>query len=327
MAERIYNFSAGPAVLPEPVIQQVQSDIWNIADSGIGIMEHSHRGKLFERVLDEAEADCRAVCNMPDNYRVLFLQGGASMQFMMIPANFLGEDQTADYLNTGVWTKKSIKEAKFYGNVNVAASSEDDNFSYIPDADAIAFSKSPAYVHYATNNTVFGTQFGYIPRGPAGSFVVADMSSDIFSKPINVADYDLIYAGAQKNLGPSGVALVIIREDLLDKTVRPLPTMLNYKAHADAGSRYNTPPVHGIYVMGQVFKWILSEGGLGEMASRNQAKAKVLYDAIDQSSFFSGLARPESRSLMNVSFRTPSADLDKKFVAEAGSADTAARAA
>ncbi|MCH7622667.1 MAG: 3-phosphoserine/phosphohydroxythreonine transaminase [Nitrospinae bacterium] len=317
MAERIYNFSAGPAVLPEPVIRTVQNDIWNIADSGIGIMEHSHRGTVFERVLAEAEADCRALCDMPDNYRVLFLQGGASMQFLMIPANFLGDGQTADYLNTGVWTKKAIKEAKFYGNVHIAATSEDENFCFIPDGDSIAFSNAPAYVHYASNNTIFGTQYRSVPTCPDGSFLACDMSSDIFSRPIDVSRYGLIYAGAQKNLGPSGVALVIIREDLLDNVVRPLPTMLNYKAHADAGSRFNTPPAHGIYVMGQVFKWILGEGGLSAMANHNEAKAKTLYDVIDQSNFFKGTARQDSRSLMNVCFKAPSEDLEKKFIGEA----------
>ena len=317
MAERIYNFSAGPAVLPESVIRTVQNDIWNIADSGIGIMEHSHRGKVFGRVIAEAEADCRALCDMPDNYRVLFLQGGASMQFLMIPANFLGEGQTADYLNTGVWTKKAIKEAEFYSDVHIAATSENENFSFIPGDESISFSSTPAYVHYASNNTIFGTQYRFVPPCPDGSFLVCDMSSDIFSRPIDVSRYGLIYAGAQKNLGPSGVALVIIREDLLGKAVRPLPTMLHYKSHADAGSLFNTPPAHGIYVMGQVFKWILDEGGLSAMADRNGAKAKTIYDVIDNSSFFKGTAREDSRSLMNVCFRAPGEDLEKKFIDEA----------
>ncbi|MCH7791433.1 MAG: 3-phosphoserine/phosphohydroxythreonine transaminase [Planctomycetes bacterium] len=317
MAERIYNFSAGPAVLPESVLRDAQRDIWNIADSGIGIMEHSHRSAVFDRVLEEAEADCRTLAAIPDNYRVLFLQGGASTQFLMVAANFLAENRTADYLNTGAWAAKAIKEAGFYGNVHVAATSEDENFSYIPPVESVVLSDSPAYVHYTSNNTIFGTQFDYVPECPDGSFLVCDMSSDIFSRPIDVSRYGLIYAGAQKNLGPSGVTLVIIRDDLPGQTVRPLPTMLSYETHVTAGSRFNTPPAFGVYIVGQVFKWIIAQDGLKTMAERNSEKASVLYDTIDHSSFFRGTARENSRSTMNVCFRAPSAELEKKFIADA----------
>ena len=316
MAERIYNFSAGPAVLPESVLRDAQRDIWNIADSGIGIMEHSHRGAVFDRVLEEAQADCRSLAGIPDNYRVLFLQGGASTQFLMVAANFLAENRTADYLNTGAWARKAIKEARFYGNVHVAATSEDKNFSYIPRLESVALSDSPVYVHHTSNNTIFGTQFDYVPECPDGSFLVCDMSSDIFSRPVDVSRYGLIYAGAQKNLGPSGVTLVIIRDDLPGQAVRALPTMLSYETHVTGGSRFNTPPAFGVYVVGRVFKWIIAQGGLAAMAERNSEKAGVLYDTIDNSSFFRGTAQEDSRSTMNVCFRAPNEELEKKFIAE-----------
>ncbi len=318
MSDRIYNFSAGPAVLPEPVLQQARQDIWNIDSSGIGILEHSHRGKVFDRVIQEAENDCRQLGNIPDNYRVLFLQGGASTQFFMLPANFLAEDATADYINTGAWTKKAIKEAQLYGKVNVAASSEDENFSYIPGLDQINWSANPVYAHMASNNTIFGTQYRQIPTPPGDAFLVCDASSDIFSEPIDFSRYGMVYAGAQKNLGPSGVALVIIREDLLDRKVRTLPTMLRYAIHAEKGSRYNTPPAFGIYIMGLVFKWILDNGGLEAMQQRNNAKAGVLYELLDSSSFWTTTARQDSRSMMNVCFRAPSEELEKQFIKEAG---------
>ncbi len=318
MAERAWNFSAGPAVLPERVLRQAQQDLWDLDGTGIGICEHSHRGAAFDRVIAEAEEDCRRVGNIPDSYRVLFLQGGASLQFAMVPANFLGEDQTADYLVTGAWSQKAIKEAALYGTAHTAASSQEENFSYIPKGSAIGYSDSPVYVHMTSNNTIFGTQYRAEPDIPDGAFLVCDASSDIFSRPIDVTKYGLIYAGAQKNLGPSGTVLVIVREDLLERSARSLPTMLRYQVHAEKGSRYNTPNTFGIYLMGQVFKWILAEGGLAKMQERNERKARLIYDVIDEGDFYRGTARAEDRSLMNIPFRLPSEDLEKKFLSEAG---------
>jgi phosphoserine aminotransferase len=317
MSDRIYNFSAGPAVLPEEVLKQAQQDIWDIAGSGIGVMEHSHRGKVFDAVAKEAVANCRKIGNIPDNYRILFLQGGASSQFFMVPANYLADGKTADYINTGSWSKKAIKEAKLYGNVHVAGSSEDENFSYIPTPDKIAFSQAPVYVHFTSNNTIFGTEFSAEPKTPGDAFLVCDTSSHMFSRPLDVSKYGIIYAGAQKNLGPSGVTLVIIREDILDRQVRELPTMVKYTTHAEKDSMFNTPPAFGIYVMNEVFKWILNNGGLSGMAERNAAKAKAIYDVLDASSFYTPTARPDSRSMMNVTFRGPSEELEAKFIAEA----------
>lgn len=318
MSERVFNFSAGPAVLPEPVLQEAQAALWDIDGSGIGILEHSHRGKVFDKVIEEAEADCRSLAGIPDTYRVLFLQGGASTQFFMVPANFLADGGTADYINTGSWSKKAIAEAKRYGTAHVSATSEDENFSYIPST--VEASADPTYVHFTSNNTIFGTQFRAEPATPGNAFLVCDASSDIYSRPIDIAKYGVIYAGAQKNLGPSGTTLVIIREDLLETPARDLPTMLRYSTHAEKGSRYNTPPAFGIYLMGRVFKWIIGQGGLQAMASHNDAKAKVLYDVLDASSFYTPTARPDSRSLMNITFRAPSEDLEKAFIAEAADA-------
>lgn len=318
MTDRIYNFSAGPAVLPEPVLRKAQQDLWNIGGTGIGIAEHSHRGRLFERVIAEAEQDCRDLAGIPDDYRVLFLQGGASLQFAMVPMNLLPRGATADYLITGIWSQKAMKEAKLVGKVHEAASSADQNFSYIPAEDQIQYSERPAYVHLTTNNTIFGTQWRTEPPVPPGVPLVADASSDIFSRPIDVSKYGLIYAGAQKNLGPAGVVLVIIRNDLVEAGATNLPTMLQYRTHAQERSLYNTPNTFGIYVMGQVFKWIREFGGLRAMAEHNAEKAKLLYDFLDQSEFFRATVRPDSRSLMNVCFRCPTEDLDGKFVAEAG---------
>jgi phosphoserine aminotransferase len=320
MGERVFNFSAGPAVLPEPVLQEARESLWNIDGSGIGILEHSHRGKVFDRVIDEAVADCRALAGIPDSYRVLFLQGGASTQFFQVPANLLADGATADYLNTGAWSQKAIAEAKRYGKVHVAASSEDDNFCFIPGPGEARYSKRPAYVHFTSNNTIFGTQFRAEPDCPASSFLVCDASSDIYSRPIDVTRYGLIYAGAQKNLGPSGTTLVLIREDLLEKPARDLPTMLRYSTHAENDSRYNTPPAFGIYLMGRVFKWILANGGLEGMEARNEAKAKAIYDVLDASSFYQTTARDDSRSLMNICFRGPNEDIEKKFIKDAAGA-------
>jgi len=318
MTKRIFNFSAGPAVLPEPVLKKAQEAIWDAAGSGIGIMEHSHRGKVFDRIRDEAEQACRDLGGIPDNYRVLFLQGGASLQFSMVPMNLLPADRTADYLLTGVWSQKAVKEAKVLGaKVHIAAAGESTNFDRIPQAADIKYSERPAYVHLTTNNTIYGTQWRSEPAVPAGVPLVADTSSDMYSRPIDVSKYGLIYAGAQKNLGPSGVVLVIIRDDLVEAGPKSLPTMLQYRTHAAEKSLYNTPPTFGIYVMGEVFKWIQGQGGLSGMAEYNESKARLLYDFIDQSDFFRGTAQSDSRSRMNVCFRAPTEELESKFVAEA----------
>jgi phosphoserine aminotransferase len=318
MSERIFNFSAGPAVLPESVLKNAQRDIWNVRDSGIGIMEHSHRGKVFDAIINEAEANCRELAGISDDFHVLFLQGGASLQFAMVPMNFLPNGGTADYLVTGVWSEKAVKEAKMLGTVHEAASSADRQHCYIPGASAIRYSDKPAYVHFTSNNTIYGTQWKGEPAPPAGVPLICDASSDIYSRPIDVSKYGMIYAGAQKNLGPSGVVLVIIRKDLVDAGSSELPTMLQYRTAAKAKSLYNTPPTFGIYVMGEVFKWIKDGGGLKAMAEHNSAKAALLYDFLDNSSFYHGTADKDSRSLMNVCFRSPSAELDTAFLEGAG---------
>jgi phosphoserine aminotransferase len=317
MTDRIHNFSAGPAVLPEPVLRKAQEAIWNVDGSGIGIMEHSHRGKVFDRIINEAEQTCRDLAGIPDNYRVLFLQGGASLQFSMVPMNFLPAQSTADYLLTGVWAQKAIKEAKLIGKVHVAGSSERTGFDRIPTQDEISYSTGPAYVHMTTNNTIYGTQWRTEPSIPSGAPLIADTSSDMYSRPIDVRKYGLIYAGAQKNLGPSGLVLVIIRDDLVEQGPKTLPTMLQYRIHVAEKSLYNTAPTFAIYVMGEVFKWIKSRGGLAAMAELNEAKARTLYDYLDASDFFRGTAQVDSRSRMNVCFRAPTEDLEEKFVKEA----------
>ena len=317
MSERVFNFSAGPGCLPESVIKQAQRDLWDIDGSGIGILEHSHRGKVVDRVFDEAQADCRAIAGIPDNYKIMFLTGGASQQFFMVPMSFLKKDQTADYINTGVWSTKAIKDAKRYGDVHVAASSEDRNFCYIPKADSVRWSGSPRYAHFTSNNTIFGTQWRAEPRAPEGVPLICDASSDIFSKPIDVTKYALLYAGAQKNLGPAGVTVVIAREDFLAEGAENVPELLQYRTYADNDSRANTPPVFAIYMVGRIFKWILERGGLDAMRAHNEAKAKPLYDYLDGSSFFRATADADSRSLMNVCFRAPSEELEKLFIGEA----------
>ncbi|HYE01843.1 MAG TPA: 3-phosphoserine/phosphohydroxythreonine transaminase [Phycisphaerales bacterium] len=318
---RIFNFSAGPGVLPEEVLRQAQQDLWDIDGSGIGVLEHSHRGKVIDRVWDEAEKDTRELAGIPGNYKVLWLTGGASSQFFQVPMNLLPRGGTADYLVTGHWAKKAQEEAAKFGTAHVACSSEDRNFSYIPGPQQTRYSASPAYVHFTSNNTIFGTEWTGEPQGlPAGAPLVCDMSSDMFARPVDVSRYGLIYAGAQKNLGPAGVTLVIIREDLLERAPKELPTMLQYRVHAKEGSRYNTPPVFAVYMVGLVLKWIRANGGLAGMARRNQEKARHIYDVLDSSSFFRGTAERPSRSLMNICFRTPGEDLDEKFVKEAKAA-------
>ena len=318
MTKRVYNFSAGPAVMPESVLQEASDNMLSLGKTGIGVMEHSHRGKPFVAVAHEAEENCRKLAGIPDDYDVLFLQGGASLQFGMVPMNYLAPSRTADYLVTGSWSQKAVKEAKLFGEVHIASSSEDRNFCYIPQE--AEYSSSPRYVHFTSNNTIFGTQFQTEPKTPEGAFLVCDASSDIFSRPLDIRKYGIIYAGAQKNLGPSGVTLVIIRKDLVEQGSDKLSAMLQYRTHAANESMYNTPPTFGIYVMGLIFKWIQSEGGLAKMAEKNAAKAKPLYDYLDQSQLFKPTADAESRSLMNVCFVTGNDDIDASFIAEAKAA-------
>jgi len=319
-AKRIFNFSPGPATLPEEVILRAREDIWSILDSGIGIMEHSHRGKVFDRVLEEAIADCRALGGVGDDYDILFLQGGATLQFAMIPMNFLPEGRTADYLVTGEWASKAAKEAKKLGSVHIAFTSEPTNFDHTPADSEIRYSETPAYVHYCSNNTIYGTRYNNPPK--AGVPLIVDTSSEMFSRPIDVKRHALIYAGAQKNLGPAGVVLIIIRKDFMAGAKKGLPSLLSYPDMAAQGSRLNTPPTFGIYFMGQVFKWILRQGGLAAMEKRNDEKAALVYDAIDRSGgFYRCVSQPQCRSAMNVTFRTPSAELDDKFIAEAKKQD------
>jgi phosphoserine aminotransferase len=317
VSDRIFNFSAGPAVLPEPVLRQAQKDLWNVAGSGIGVAEHSHRGKVFDRIFAETEAAARELAGIPDNYKVLFLQGGATLQFSMVPMCLLPAGRTADYLNTGVWSQKAIAEAKKVGAIHIAASSEDTKFDRIPDVASIRYSGNPAYVHFTSNNTIYGTQWTAEPPVPAGAPLVCDASSDIYARPIDIAKYGLIYAGAQKNLGPSGVTFVIVRDDLADLGSKDLPILLQYRTHVKDGSMHNTPNTFGIYLMGEVFKWIKAEGGLAGIQERNERKAKLLYDAIDASKVFTARARAGSRSLMNVCFFSQSDELDARFVSEA----------
>jgi phosphoserine aminotransferase len=315
VSERIYNFSAGPAVLPERVLRKTQEALWNLNGSGAGIMEHSHRGPEFTAIIQEAEATCRALAGIPDEYRVLFLQGGASSQFFMVPMNLLAADRTADYLNTGVWSRKAIHEARRFGKVHIAASSEEDGFGFIPTR--ASYSESPVYVHFTSNNTIYGTEFAAAPEVPAGVPLVCDASSDIFSRPIDIGKYGLIYAGAQKNLGPAGVTLVIIHDDLVARGNEELPTMLQYRTHAENGSLYNTPPVLAIYVIGEVLAWIRDFGGLEAMAAHNRAKAQVIYDFLDESKLFRGTVRPDSRSMMNICFRATTPAIEASFLSEA----------
>jgi phosphoserine aminotransferase len=305
-------------VLPEPVLEEARDALLSLGDTGIGILEHSHRGNAFLKVYEETVAGIRDVGSVPDDYDVLFLQGGASLQFAMLAMNFLAPQHTADYLVTGSWSQKAFKEARRFGNVHVACSSEDRNFCYIPK-DA-AYSPNPVYVHYTSNNTIFGTQFREEASTPGGSFLVCDASSDIFSRPIDVAKYGLIYAGAQKNLGPAGVTLVIIRKDLVERGSRDLPTMLQYRTYSENESMFNTPCTFGIYVIGLVMKWLRAEGGLTAMEERNRRKAGKLYEHLDDSPLFKPTADKDSRSQMNVTFVSGSEDLDKRFLAAATAA-------
>ena len=317
MDKRIYNFSAGPAILPEPVLERAQHEMASISGSGLGIMEISHRSKLFADVLERAESGIRSLLNIPANYRVLFLQGGATFQFSMVPMNLLPPDGFAEYVMTGSWGQKAVKEAARYGYVNAIFSNEQDGFRTAPSQDELRFDPNAAYVHYTSNETIDGVEFKY-DLDAGGIPVVCDASSNILSKPIDIDKYALIYAGAQKNIGPSGVTVVIIRDDLLGKTLRDLPPLFTYKAIADNGSLLNTPNTWGIYLTSLVCDWLEDQGGVEAMAVRNSEKAAILYDAIDSSDgFYSGHAMREARSLMNVTFSLPSPELDEQFCAEA----------
>ena len=313
---RVYNFSAGPAVLPEEVLKEAADEMMDYQGSGMSVMEMSHRSKTYDNIIKTAEQDLRDILNIPDNYKVLFMQGGASTQFAMIPMNLM-KNKVADYIITGQWAKKAYKEASIYGKANAIASSEDKTFSYIPDCSDLPISEDTDYVYICENNTIYGTKFKKLPN-TKGKTLVSDVSSCFLSEPMNVSDYGIVYGGVQKNIGPAGVVISIIREDLITEDVLPgTPTMLKFKTHADNDSLYNTPPAYGIYICGKVFKWIKKMGGLEVMKQRNEEKAKILYDFLDSSELFKGTVVKEDRSLMNVPFITGDADLDAKFVAEA----------
>ena len=310
---RVYNFSAGPAVLPESVLQEAADEMLDYRGTGMSVMEMSHRSKAYQTIIDEAEADLRTLMGIPDNYKVLFMQGGASQQFAMIPMNLM-KNKVADYIITGQWAKKAYQEAQMYGQANAVASSADKTFSYIPDCSDLPISENADYVYICENNTIYGTKYHTLPN-TKGKDLVADISSCFLSEPVDVTKYGMLYGGAQKNVGPAGVVIAIIREDLITEDVLPgTPTMLRYKTHADHGSMYNTPPAYGIYICGKVFKWLLRNGGLEEMKAYNEKKAAILYDYLDSSRLFHGTVVKKDRSLMNVPFVTGDADMDAKFV-------------
>ena len=313
---RVYNFSAGPAVLPEEVLKEAQEEMMDYRGCGMSVMEMSHRSAMFQNIIDEAEADLRDLMGIPDNYKVLFMQGGAALQFSAIPMNLM-KNGVADYIVTGQWAKKAYVEAQKYGKVNKIASSEDETYTYIPDCSDLPISEDADYVYICMNNTIYGTVYHELPN-TKGKDLVADISSCFLSEPLDVSKFGLLMGGVQKNVGPAGVQIVIIREDLLrDDLPTYVPTMLQYKVQADNGSMYNTPPCYGIYICGKVFKWIKSLGGLEAMKKRNEEKAAILYDFLDNSKMFKGTVRKEDRSLMNVPFVTGDKELDAKFVAEA----------
>ena len=316
---RVYNFSAGPAVLPEEVLQEAAAEMMDYRGTGMSVMEMSHRSRSYQEILDTAESDLRELMNIPENYKVLFLQGGASQQFAMIPMNLM-KNKVADYIITGQWAKKAWQEAQKYGKANAIASSADKTFSYIPDCSDLPVSPDADYVYICENNTIYGTKFKQLPN-TKGKTLVADVSSCFLSEPVDVTKYGIIYGGVQKNVGPAGVVIVIIREDLITEDVLPgTPTMLQYKIHADAGSLYNTPPAYGIYICGKVFKWLKAKGGLEAMKEYNEKKAAILYDFLDRSQMFHGTVEKKDRSLMNVPFVTGDKELDAKFVKEAEAA-------
>src|SRR5262245_32367632 len=316
---RVFNFSAGPAVLPLSVLDEIQRDLISLPGVGMSILEISHRSAPFEKILAEAEADIRSLASIPSNYKVLFLQGGASLQFSMVPMNLLTAGSTADYIDGGSWAEKAIKEAKKIGTVNIAATTKGENYARIPRQDELKLTPNAAYVHMTSNNTIEGTEYKELPQ--VGDVpLVSDTSSDMFSKPIDIGKHALIYSGAQKNMGPAGVTVVIIREDLRQRSQKTLPTMLNYAVHAENGSLYNTPPAFAVYTLGLVMKWLIKEGGLSAIEKANVRKAGKLYAEIDRTGFYRGTADKGCRSLMNVTFRLSSEDLEKQFVKEATAA-------
>ena len=316
---RVYNFSAGPAVLPEEVLREAADEMLDYRGTGMSVMEMSHRSAAFQAIIDEAEADLRSLMNIPDNYRVLFLQGGAHLQFSMIPMNLM-KNRVADYIVTGQWAKKAYAEAQIFGKANKIATSEDKTFSYIPDCSDLPISPDADYVYICENNTIYGTKFHTLPN-TKGKDLVADVSSCFLSEPVDVTKYALLYGGVQKNIGPAGMVIAIVRDDLITDDVLPgTPTMMKYKTHADAKSLYNTPNCYCIYMCGKVFKWLQNMGGLEEMKRRNEEKAKILYDFLDRSKLFTGTVRPEDRSLMNVPFVMGDAEKDAAFVKAATAA-------
>ena len=311
--ERVYNFSAGPACLPLEVLEKAQKEFVNYDGNGMSVLEMSHRSGAYKEIIDNAEAKLRKIMAIPDNYKVLFLQGGASTQFAMVPMNLMTKHKKAHFVNTGQWSKKAIAEAGKFGEANVTASSEDKTFSYIPELDAGMFTPDADYVHITGNNTIYGTCFTKLPE-VGGLPLVSDMSSCIISEVIDVGDYAVIYAGAQKNIGPAGVTLVIIRDDFIGNAAESVPTMMNYKTHAEKGSMFNTPPTYAIYLSGLVFEWVEKNGGVAGIQKTNEQKAKLLYDFLDESKLFSGTAEKRDRSLMNVPFVTGNKELDAEFV-------------
>ena len=316
---RVYNFSAGPAVLPEVVLKEAAAEMLDYRGTGMSVMEMSHRSKAYQTIIDQAEEDLRKLMGIPENYKVLFLQGGASQQFAMVPMNLM-KNRVADYVITGQWAKKAWQEAQLYGQANAVASSADKTFSYIPDCSDLPISDNADYVYICENNTIYGTKFWTLPN-TKGKPLVSDVSSCFLSEPVDVSRYGMLYGGVQKNIGPAGVVIAIIREDLITEDVLPgTPTMLRYKIHADNGSMYNTPPAYCIYICGKVFQWLLNQGGLEAMKEYNVKKAAVLYDFLDSSTLFHGTVVKKDRSLMNVPFVTGSAELDSKFVKEAEAA-------
>src|SRR5262245_1680259 len=318
---RIHNFAAGPAILPVPVLEEIQRDLIALPGVGMSILEISHRSSTFESILDRAEADIRSLAGIPANYKVLFLQGGASLQFSMVPMNLLGAGQTADYIDSGSWAEKGYKEAKKVGSVNVAATTKAENYSRVPSQSELKLTPGAAYVHMTSNNTIEGTEFKQLPDvGPGEVPLVSDTSSDMFSRPIDVARHALIYSGAQKNMGPAGVTVVIVRDDMLQRSSKSLPTMLNYAVHAENGSMYNTPPAFAVYALGLVMKWLIANGGLAAIAKTNERKAAKLYAEIDRTGFYRGTADKVCRSLMNVTFRLATEELEKQFIKESTAA-------
>ncbi len=320
-SQRIWNYSAGPGAMPEEVLRQIQEDVWDCRNSGVGILEHSHRAPVYDKILAEAFADCRAVGNIPSNYHVLFMTGGSTSQNYMVPMNVMPADKsgTADYFNTGHWAQQSIDHAKIFGTIHECGSSKADHYTWLPKGSQIKYSAKPTYVHYTSNNTIYGTQYapGTEPTPPAGVPLVCDMCSDIFSRPFDVRRYGLIYASAQKNLGAAGATLVIVSDELVKRGRKDIPVMLQYRHFAESESRPNTPPVFSIYAMGLMFKWIKKMGGPAFFEKHNIEKAKIVYDVLDRSSFYKGHAKKEDRSLMNITFRCPTPALDDQFCAEA----------